>query len=274
MKYVNKHKGVTLQGTPNELLEDFNTPLKLNSLNMLNMSMTKDSPSAREFCGGTLKEVKTPPDMTVFRKTLSDLLENPDLKVLRPGVSVTVARRRVKSEYDGDYDLDKRWDTKPFNNTERSDVTMPHITILANMSVYARYSSDQISEYGALIWAIIQFLESRGIRVSVRSVFHSVQSKDFTATVDIDVKTSTKYTSPEAIAHVFTSNYIRRVMFKGLLSACEHGKLTADDGLGQPIMEKTPVKYSDGILTLGIGALNRYTEVSNELTKLMKGIGR
>lgn len=195
------------------------------------------------------------------------------MKFLRPANSnVAPSRRRVRSEYDGDYDLDKRWEIHPFNATTKAYSVAPHVTVTANLAVSSNYKAKQINDYGAMVWAIIQLLESKGIRVTVNATYGSDNDEgDIKTLIRVTVKEPIKYISPQSLANVFRSVFIRRVFHNAIILACDSQNRYVGGGLGRPINPPTSVQYFNGELTLDIGALNDYSAIETGLAQAMKG---
>lgn len=266
-KTLNK---ITLQGSYLDLLDLMKKDAVMACNTMLQQGIRSDEKS--DWRGGTYSEVFKPVDMKPFIESLDKLKSNPNFKFLKPSTGWASLRRRTSSEYDGDYDIDKKWDYKPFNSTSRVKSPIPHVTVRANLSLNCNYSAEQLNNYGTLVWAIVQLLESRGIRVSVIGMFETdINSKVRTTAIDTLVKDSVKYISPQALASVFTSNYVRRVMFNGLVLAADEKQSDPGYGMGQAVYSQKSVEYSNGVLKLGIGALNDYSALEKGLAQIFGG---
>lgn len=222
---------------------------------------------------GTVDDLYKEPDMGLFKRKLAEIQRNPTLQILRPSVQLAPsARKRIRSEHDGDYDLDKRWEIKPFNATHKAPTIKRFMHIDADMSINCMYNASQINDYGATVWAIVQALESRGISVSVSLMQKSVHrsNPEFLTESRHLVKEPLKYTSPGALATVFTSNFYRRCLFFAIAKCGDMQNRDVTHTLGSPITPTRNVIVEGSTLTLAIGAINDLKAVERALEQILK----
>jgi hypothetical protein len=129
----------------------------------------------------------------------------------------SVRRKRHLDDHDGDWDMDRKWDTKPFHNTYREE-SRKRIHVDCEMCCSAWVGIKAIRRYGILCFTLIKRLEELGFLVDVsiswnsRSVF-SKGNKDFNAKGTFWVKRAGEYQSTSNFAKYFTEYFYRRVIF-------------------------------------------------------------
>lgn len=169
--------------------------------------------------------------------------------IVVPTLDAMTAKKRTRflSEYDGEYDFDRRYDLTPFNATriERGGVVRT-LDIDVEFCFNAGVSAQSISEYGALAWSIVDIVERAGIQVNLRLVMpiqhdgivhdeNAEYSKIKTAVNYISLKKSGEYVETMTLARCFTSMFFRRCTFVlDCIVEQARGRDT-DSGLGYPV---------------------------------------
>ena len=82
-------------------------------------------------------------------------------------VGLRKRRKRFFSEYDGDFDLDRRWDSTPFRGTKSSKKEFPFIEVIFPISVNGAMAADSIARLNARCLALCDLIERAGYRVSI-----------------------------------------------------------------------------------------------------------
>lgn len=157
------------------------------------------------------------------------------------------SRKRVRSEYDGDWDFDKRYDISPFSKRALGKVKKRSIKIYGEVSFSSMTSSKIIDNYGAFIVALVNFFEKQGVNVDL------YLTKTGTGAIggdysEIDrmithIKRSGEYLAKEDMLKIFSSVYFRRIGFTQIIMASEFRGKTVCGSLGRPIIYNKTFEY-------------------------------
>lgn len=232
------------------------------------------------FSGGTTKDFQSAPDMNPFLKAKEKILASQLDRKINDAIGYKPKRKRTNDEYDGDWSYDRQWDMKPFNRAFKLPIPNRFVTIDVDYSISARTDATAINEYGATVWAIVQILEDLGINVEVqistkgRNMFYTTasQRKAVSNYSTFEIKKSTEYISPQALASVFRSVFYRIGMFATwIIEGDKHG-LQADVGLGQPEpMEFNHVKYDKGVLYIAPDVHPKSDAIQKAIIEIVNG---
>jgi len=230
------------------------------------------------FTGGSLDELKDwlggDIDLEPYTKALDKLDKNGLVSRLKTKGALSKPRRkRSRSEHEGDFDLDRMWDLKPYQKCVRIPQRVKTIKVYANFSCSGMSSSEDLMRYGSLVWGIVQIIENAGIQVEVyyREVGIGVDSGESVDVLSlIQVKKPGEYLSPQALAAVFTSNFYRRLGFaiQSLAVALDDKKCSSSMGRAKPA--KQSIVFKDGALHLDVKAhLVDYEVIEKEIMKVI-----
>lgn len=117
---------------------------------------------ALEFLGeansmmGELEEARRELSKTGLKESLEENLQG-----------VKKRRRRVFSEHDGDFDLDRKWDSAPFMATLMGKREFPFLELCFPLNMNSGASKKQIDRFNARCLALAEILESVGYRISL-----------------------------------------------------------------------------------------------------------
>jgi hypothetical protein len=82
-------------------------------------------------------------------------------------VGMKKKRRRILSEHDGDWDLDRKWDAAPFMTTLMSRVEFPYIEIIFPINMNSGAGGKTIAKFNCRCLALAEVFESAGYRVAI-----------------------------------------------------------------------------------------------------------
>lgn len=229
--------------------------------------------------GGTLKNLEDSVlngvfDLNEFQTVKDRITRSSAFGKLASGLDAkSPRRRRVMSEYDGEWDYGRRWDLKPYQSFSRSPVASRSIDLTAHCVFSSWTNAEQINAYGALVWSVVRALEERQIAVKLTLVYESMRqsicNRDMVCKYNLLVKDFGEYLSEQVIASTLVSNFFRRAMFAVWdlsLSAINH-EMAPSKGSGP---DEFTVKASPGKLTLGAkyhGALD--AEVFGKILEIL-----
>lgn len=224
------------------------------------------------WAGGTLFDAKNLPDMDFFKSAKERFSKLGLQRKIIPQISINNRRKRLKNEYDGDFNFDDKWQMRPFDTAKRQPVLVPHITILADFSFNAHYESSLLNDYGAFVWSICQILESAGISITIflRLYSHGLTIDGNDMNAKIKIKSSNEYISPIAMAHCFRSVFYRKVLFNLYILAPDNFGLVANMSLGRGAPYSDNILYEEGELKLSIGAMTDIESVEREILKILE----
>ena len=223
-----------------------------------------------EFSGGKWEDVTNLNNMDSFKKTLGEFKKNRLEEKISAKIDYSPRRKRQLSEHDGDYDHDKRWEIKSFNNSKKE---MLLIDVNVDMSINCSMSADAINSYGALVWSIIQLVESIGIQANVNIINDcSSVSDDIDSKITLNIKKAGQYISPVALATCFQAVFFRRAIFSAMILCCENFKSNAYSSLGRPRVQRTDkyIWFKDGAIYTRAGGAFNAKEVEEAILKLVQ----
>ena len=234
--------------------------------------------SHTSFAGGTWEDVTSLKNMDNFKKTLAEFQKNKLEEKVKARIDFSPKRKRSLSEHDGDWDFDKQWDIKPFSNSRKEMLPINVVDINVDMSISAGMSAEAINSYGALVWSVIQIIESIGIQANIYVINEGKGISDKSDDrIQLCIKKAGEYISPISLATCFQSVFFRRAIFTGIVLAADHYNEEVYCSLGSPKVAKTD-KYiwfeKGAIFTRPGGSFNAKEVEDSILQMLGKGKGK
>ena len=266
-------KLVVLTATIPEMNQLLNIPAKiLANQKRLTDSILSDSKAA--WRGGTLKQATAMPDMAPYLQAKTELMRGGLFKSLAPVYEHRPKRKRVNSEYDGDFDFDRKWEIKPFSTTKQIKVPIPIIKINIFLGVNCGYSPESYNKYSALAWAVTQLIESHGVNTEISYSSYAIGSCN--GSVDYYqtgiLKEATKYLSPQSLAYALRTSFLRRHIFAGIIHGSDYAKLPVLSTLGRAPGLPYCAKYENGTLYLAPNLADNPEALKTELSKILKTV--
>lgn len=102
-----------------------------------------------------------------FEAAREELAQSGIKEQLAEGMEFKKKRKRMFSEHDGDWDMDKKWDATPFTSTKFFKKEFPIIELIFPMVNSGGVSPASISRFGARCFALAEILEQSGYRVAI-----------------------------------------------------------------------------------------------------------
>ena len=263
-----KHKGldfalegntIKLNTTSNALLSAFLAKPKFSSRYSTSTRLFDEYSSDKRvaFCGGSMADLssaaKGQRDISGVLEQKAALAKSGALKALNTGMATTNRRRRVMSDLDGEWDMDRRWDIAPFFATQKQPMPVRALKLIAHFGANCTASAKNLDKYGAFLAALVEIIESRGVtvdlvcRIKARQVTGASRK---TVQADIQVKKCGEYISTQKLATVFWTNYFRRAVFFALMAASEFVGEDVCSSLGKADHSDKVVKASSGVLEI------------------------
>ena len=233
---------------------------------------TNESSSHESFAGGKWEDVTNLRNMNDFKKQLQEFKKNRLEEKIIAKLDFNPKRKRSLSEHDGDYDHDKRWEIKPFNNSRKEMLPISVVDINVDMSISCGMSAEAINKYGTLVWSIVQLIESLGIQASIKIVNDSRNiSSNTDGKIILEIKKAGEYMSPVALATCFQSVFYRRVIFSGIVLQCEAFAKSTCSSLGSPKVpkENKHIYFANGAIYTRAGGTFDAKEVEEAIIKMV-----
>lgn len=227
-----------------------------------------------EFAGGTWNDVLNLKNLKQFQDQLTEFRKHKLEERISKKVDFSVKRVRRNSDYDGDYNHDKRWEIQPFSNAIRTKIPVSCVDVNVDMSISSGMRADDINAYGAMVWAIVQLLETIGINCNINIVksSHSItEEENLGQKVFLKIKKSGEYISPVALATCFQSVFYRRAIFSNIVLAADSQNKTVTSYLGTPkkINVDKNLWYENGTLNTRPGGLFDINQVEECIYKMI-----
>lgn len=102
-----------------------------------------------------------------FQRACEELERTGIKQALEQGQGFKKRRKRVMSEHDGDYDMEKRWDATPFTTTTLAKKEFPVVELIFPIVNSGGTDHNSISRFGARCLALADLLEKAGYRVAI-----------------------------------------------------------------------------------------------------------
>lgn len=149
----------------------------------------------------------------------------------------TMQRRRTRSEYDGDFDFDKRWDAEPYQERTRKPQMTRVIKLVVEGSFSSGVSPETINEFASFVTAVITLFERNGVLVDL-TVNHTgcnfTNRADTIFFISLKVKRPDEYLPPSQILKCLSTVFYRRAVFALITACAEVLGHKVDSGLGTP----------------------------------------
>lgn len=232
--------------------------------------------STVEFCGGYLEDLRKDRDMTEYLNREKEILSQPFAKKINDTVGTVNKRRRTMSEHDGDWDLDRRWDVKPFSGTAVLPTPVRTIELMVTMEFSSAVPAKEIEKYGQDCTAIITLLESKGFTVGLtlqkrhREIYADVGKKDKDRgwfLEELEIKKPGEYMPKQRILQVFSPLFMRRVLFCNVALACEAMGRRSYTGISYPTYQSVPIYAEPGKLYI---FNTKFSEKLDDLERAIK----
>ncbi len=214
-------------------------------------------------------------DMKPFFKAKNKLLSSGLLSKVQTQIATNIPkRRRVFTEYDGEWSYERVGHEKPWETVAKRPGAVRTVDLVCHACFSCASNSSEIDEYGTLAWALSQVLESSGIATRVVLAYDvdgidSRGSRDLS--LKVEVKKSGEYLSPPRLASTFRAVFYRRAVFAAWVAVCDAFELTACGSLGRPTHRAAAIDFTDGQLVLMPESLRASQE--QILAALSKAIG-
>lgn len=189
--------------------------------------------------GGAYSDLIAPiTDFSKFSEFTKKLSANKIWQKVATKFDQQMVRRRVRSEHDGEFDLDKKWDAQPFQNRAKKATSAR----IVKMNISGDFSSgvgpDVINDYGSFVVAIITMLERNGVQAEVTACydgenFLSNGAKSFFR-MRLKVKRADEYLPLNQLLKVFSTVWYRRAVFSLIVASAENLGKNVCDSLGNP----------------------------------------
>lgn len=187
-------------------------------------------------------------DSLFQEKSLSKVIkyENEVFKSFSTSFCDLQVRKRIRSEYDGDFDYDKRYDIAPFSRRGLGSAKRKSIKIFGEVSFSGFADSDTIDAYGSFIVALVNHFEKLGVNVDLyltRTCTGSGDGRNFLDRTITKVKSPGAYLPKKEMLKVFNSVYFRRIGFTQIIKGCDYMGQDVSGGYGIPFKFGVPFKY-------------------------------
>jgi hypothetical protein len=211
-------------------------------------SVTRDEDSG--FQGGTWDSLFQAPDMKPFIQAKEDFAKKNITRNIITKLGQANKRCRKFSEHDGDWDMQKKWEMRPFCMAQKTQSFNRLIKIKCEFGVSGRVSQSEINKYGAIVWSIANILESCGIETEIT---YTSTCLDFDysgngCNLSVILKEFGKYTTPMDLARSMTANFFRRAIFGLECLAADYLGTQVHEGLGRPKERRATMELMDGTL--------------------------
>jgi len=215
--------------------------LKYNKPHNRDKAMNQITTNDDSWCGGSLEQLEKDmagfKDLTAQKKAMAELSSSGFVSALDLAVEDVVPRRkRLFDDTEGDWMMDRKWEIKPFARTNKQNSASHVLHVDAMFSANCNTEAKAMNAYGAVIWAVVNIIEARGICVELNCV-HQGQRLFGDSNECQDIRTLVKsagtYLAPNLMAAVFQTNFMRRMAFaEHCIVADAFGK-SVDSNLGK-----------------------------------------
>lgn len=162
-------------------------------------------------------------------------------------------RKRVMSEEDGEWDMDRRWEIQPFQATTKAMGMGRTMDIVCHCSVNSSTGAEELNKYGAITWAISDMVEKAGIRTRVVLSYRGTSigtQKNTGQEILIDVKKPGEYIASPVIGATMQTVFFRRPIFALIVACANMNADSANSSLGRAVQEYTRIAFKNGCLEL------------------------
>lgn len=195
------------------------------------------------FKGGSFEDIFNEKDLSKLDKYNAD-----HFKSFTAALTDFSSKRRVRSEYDGDWDYDKRYDISPFNKRADGKTKKRSIKIYGEVSFSGGTGSSTIDNYGAFIVSLVNYFERNGINVDLyltQTGTGAGTTKQFVDRHVTHIKPAGAYLAKGEMLKVFSAVFFRRIGFSQIVESCDHMGTEVDHGLGSPFTFNKKYHYDE-----------------------------
>lgn len=181
-----------------------------------------------------------------------DLIEGSEwLAEIRRNLEAAYPKRRRVYGDEGQWVEGRRWDGDAFEDLPvvKAPCQQVEIVSIANAPWYVK--AEDLTKYGAAVWAVVDALESFGVSVKLTQRYYCADGfqGNETGVYSVELKEAGEYLSPSFIAGFMTPNFFRRVVWTAFTAMAEAAGKKVSRGYGRN-EQRDPVSYRDGVLTL------------------------
>lgn len=237
--------------------------------------ITDDHPQRSEFKGGTGADLfERDANMARYLELKKKFSASDLFKKSVTALGHRPLRKRVRCEYDGEFDFDKRWDSQPFSRSVRRMVDTKIVKLFVEISFSGSVSSSVIDEYGAFIAFLVELFENQGILVEL-NVCHTgtnfIQGHVDSLQRDVFLlKKSNQYLPTSTLVKFMSSNFYRRCIFSTIISSAEAAGRTVSGGLGTPFgYGKVWEVNKDCIFIYSVPDHDQQHQITSKLLKML-----
>lgn len=231
--------------------------------------------SSEEWKGGSyqdlMNDLSGSINMEPYEKMLREISNSIILKrLLTVTKDLRPQRKRRFTDTDGDWDLGRQWELKPFSQSYKGREPARTIEIVAGINFNSEVSAENIKRYGTLVWAICQILERLGIKVKVVLQEKTVGFvSGCEATCHIELKKEDEYLAPSLLAAAITPVFYRRAMFGIICLSADWIKKEVCGDLGRAIEFDEPIKFEKGKLFISSSIRGFNEDVEKQILKAL-----
>jgi hypothetical protein len=224
--------------------------------------------------GGSYQEMKEPvKDLQALHSLEKSISASKVWKNLATQLGQASVRRRTRDRFDGDYDVDRKWDIEPFTKRSTAMLTKRIVRINAESSFSSYVSAADIDRYGAFITAIVSLLEKSGTTVELWANYTAKDHTDAEGSgfrFKIKIKDSSEYMPLQSILRTLSSVWYRRAVFGLIVQSAEVLGDHVLTGLGRPFSFGVPWEMKDNCLNIySVPSINEQEKITESLMKLV-----
>lgn len=190
-----------------------------------------------DFKGGSFDQLIEPhSDFSFYHDMMKEISDNKLWKSIIHRFDKQMVRRRSRSEHDGEWDYDKRFDVQPFQRREKKKEVVRNVKLVMEGSFSCGVSAETLNRYGSFVSAVISLLEKNGVLVEVYTCYTTdhVSQSGKNAKSLFKIKKADEYLPVSQILKAMSAVWYRRVVFGLIVSHAELHKEHHDYGLGRP----------------------------------------
>lgn len=209
----------------------------------------------QEWRGGSIHNLFTTPSMKSFNKEREKIFKTKAFSKITTKLGQNKTRKRRLNEHDGEYDLDKKWEVKPFSKADKGFTPVKQLEINVDFSFSAGVSPEAINNYGVKVASICDLLESYGITTKLYIMNNlngniSLGGNSVNQQTKILIKDFGEYLPKSQLVRAFSASFFRRVCFYGIIKTADMLGEVACSSLGRPFSYSKIIDSKDGILNL------------------------
>ena len=192
-----------------------------------------------DWTGGGVFDIRDKnPDTSTFNEVKEKISRDAVWKRITFQMQNNAVRKRSRSEYDGDFDFDKRMDIAPFFKREMKKEHKKILKLKVDASFHCGVDATQIDGYGAYIAALVTEVEKNGIQVELYTCYTVTGlpcgKTETPVRVETLLKRSDEYLPVSVLLKIISGNWFRRIGFSQYVAAAAFINCETDSGLGSP----------------------------------------